>query len=264
MGLLFAAGTLVRANLNAWFLIIAGALSITVFIRALSGFRWRDLAVFGTLFCAGVVVICAPWWIRNCLLTGHFSPFGTSGSFGLVGGFCDEAYRDFGNWNLEATLAAQRQAMQVPGFSQMTLAQQEFQMGEESSRQAWNWIAGNRADLPALAGMKVISHLGFYRQPVPIQLLNGLLFLGAFIGCWATWRSTGFWIVAILMLSVVTTSLTWSHYGRYSLPIRPLIHVASAMGTVYFWSAILRNYGFAAVWRDGSAITIRQSGFRRK
>lgn len=70
-------------------------------------------------------------------------------------------------------------------------------------------------------------------------LVNGMLFFGAIIGC-ATWRwPFGFWIAAIVSVSLLTTMLTWPHYGRYSIPIRPLIHVACAVGTVNFWTWVL-------------------------
>lgn len=90
--------------------------------------------------------------------------------------------------------------------------------------------------------MKVLSHLGFYRLPLPIIWLNGLIYFGMIVGCIATRKTTGFWIVVIVSLSAITTGLTWPHFGRYSIPFRPLVHSASAIGTVMLWSHLLRRF----------------------
>jgi hypothetical protein len=55
----------------------------------------------------------------------------------------------------------------------------------------------------------------------------------------ASRQSFGWWVAVVIGMSVVTTMLTWSHYGRYSIPIRPLIQVGSAIGTFAFWRIVL-------------------------
>ena len=84
-------------------------------------------------------------------------------------------------------------------------------MGQNSSELAQRWIADNWEKIPSLMGMKIVSHLGFYGQPAPILWINGMLFVGAMIGCFVTRRTTGGWIVTFLLLSIVSTSLTWPH-----------------------------------------------------
>ena len=244
VGVLFGVGALVRANLNGWIPMIVVALTIVVLWRIKFGRSWRPVAWGGLCFCIGVVAISMPWWIRNCQVTGGFAPVGTSGSFGLVGGYCDEAYADFGNWSLAASLESQRISMNKPGFYELPLAKQEFLMGQDSVQLAEKWMVEHWTQMPKLVAMKAISHLGFYRQPVPLLCLNGLLFFGAAIGCYVTRKNFGFWVFSCVALSVITTSLAWPHYGRYSIPLRPLIHLASAIGTVSCWREVLLWLGW--------------------
>jgi hypothetical protein len=243
VGLIFGVASLVRANLNAWLLIIVACLIAGLLFQCFRRCACRPLLKYGLSFCLGVGLIASPWWIRNCVVTESFAPFGTSGSFGLVGGYCDAAYADWGNWNLPASVASLRQTTKRPGFFQLKLAQQEQLSGQDSVGLAKHWILNHWEKMPSLMGMKIVNHLGFYNQPVPILWLNGILVVGAMIGCYATRRGTGAWIAIFLLLSIFSTSLTWPHYGRYSLPVRPLMHVASAIGAVYFWSWVLRKGG---------------------
>ena len=244
VGVLFGLGALIRANLNGWIPMILLGIMAAILWRFRSGQSWRHVVTSGFCFCVGIVVISAPWWVRNCLVTGGFAPVGTSGSFGLVGGYCDEAYADYGNWSLEASLESQRISMSKPGFFELALAKQEFLMGQDSVHLARQWIAEHWTQMPMLIGMKSVSHLGFYRQPIPLLCLNGLLFFGAVIGCYVTRSNLGFWVLACVVLSVVTTSLAWPHYGRYSIPLRPLIHLTCAIGTVACWREILLWVGW--------------------
>jgi hypothetical protein len=204
-------------------------------------------------FCVGVVLVAGPWWVRNCLVTKAFAPFGTSGSFGIAGGFTDAAYANGGNWDPEIVLASQRQTLSKPGMLEKSLPEQEYLMGKNSNQLAKTWIAENREKLPLLMLKKAYSHLGFYRQPWPLVCLNGLMLFGAVLGCYASRNSLGFWVAVFVGLSVVTTMLTWSHYGRYSIPIRPLIHVASAVGTIAFWKYVIGKLGQRGTSWNGSS-----------
>jgi hypothetical protein len=240
-GLIYGVGILVRANLNAWLLVGLAAFPLAVVAQALRRRDVRRLLIAGAAFLLGLVVVAGPWWVRNCVVTKAFAPFGTSGSFGMAGAYCDAAYANGGNWNLEIVNDSQRQTLTRPGILSKSLPEQEYEMGQDSTQLAREWIAANRDKLPRLMLKKGISHLGFYRQPPFLMAVNGLLLVGAIVGC-ATSRSPfGFWVAAIIGVSLLTTMLTWPHYGRYSIPFRPLIHVACAVGTVNFWTWMVRR-----------------------
>lgn len=250
-GLLFGVGILIRANLNAWLLLIVSGLAFVLAARLLAGQPCRKLFFAALFFGIGVAVVAIPWWARNCVVTGGFAPSGTSGSFGLVGGYCDAAFADFGNWSIDDSVESQERSLMRPGIRGLSLAQQEYQMGLDSTAAAKAWARENASKLPQLVLMKMVSHLGFYRQPLPLQLINGLILVGAVLGCWSARRSLGGWIALVVLLSLVTTGLTWSHYGRYSIPLRPLLHISCGLGTVYLWSSIFRWLRSRNVSRSG-------------
>ncbi len=191
VGLLFGFGMLVRANLNAWFPLIVAASGVFLLRNYWTGRNCKRLIFGVTAFSIGVLIVAAPYWIRNCSTTGGFTPFGTSGSFGLIGGHCDEAYDDFGNWQLEVSNSTMKITQAKPGFDQLPLAEQELWLAKDSIELSKNWALANGEKMPGLVLMKAISHLGFYRQPFFLQLLNGLLFLGAIFGVISTRRSLG-------------------------------------------------------------------------
>ena len=115
-------------------------------------------------------------------------------------------------------------------------------MGQFSREQGNQWARENWQQLPSLMIDKALSHLALINRPVKIvPWLNALLLAGAVIGCLASWSRFGFWVALILFLSTATTMLTWSHEGRYLIPVRPLIHCAAAIGTVYFWRWVLQT-----------------------
>ncbi|MEQ1904765.1 MAG: hypothetical protein ABL888_11310 [Pirellulaceae bacterium] len=239
VGLLYGFGILVRANLNAWLALICVGLGAIVLGRLWRRIPLGPLLVPAVAFGLGVALIAAPWWIRNCVLTRAFGPSGTSGTFSLAGAYCDKAFSNGGNWDEETVLGSQQRSLQRPGFLSHSLPEQEFLMAEDSRQMARDWVAKNLEKLPVLALKRAQSHLGFYGHPEWLMFLNGLLIFGAVIGCIASRQSFGWWIAVVIGMSVLTTMLTWSHYGRYSIPIRPLIHVGSAIGTFAFWRFVL-------------------------
>lgn len=239
VGLLYGFGILVRANLNAWLLLAIVGLAGLILIQAIRRRPIAWLVVPAAYFGLGVVIVSGPWWVRNCVVSKAFCPFGTSGSFGLAGGYSDIAFSQWGNWDPQAVDVAQATVLARPGIFSKSLAEQEFEMGIESTRMARQWVSDHSAKVPWLMLYKACSHLGFYRQPAILMWINGLLYFGALLGCAYAWRWFGFWAALIVVLSLVSTMLTWEHFGRYSIPIRPLVHAACAVGTVSFWRMIL-------------------------
>ncbi len=242
VGIVFGATLLVRTVLTAWLMqIIVVSLLICV-VQMTRGKSWMVLAWSAVAFLIPVVIMNAPWWNRNIAVTGHFAPFGTAGSIGTAGGFSDGAYANFGNWDLPKVVEVQRETIEKHDLSGLSLPQQEFLMGQESKGVAWKWISEKRnwIKMPVLFVGKALNHLGLVGHAFPLVVINGLLLFGAVLGCLFDRRRFGFWIAAFVFMSLATTVLTWSHYGRYSIPIRPLLHVGCAIGTIQLWAAIIR------------------------
>ncbi|MEM7454430.1 MAG: glycosyltransferase family 39 protein [Planctomycetota bacterium] len=242
VGVLFGLSILVRSNLVAWLvqLLVLGVGGL-IFLAI----RRKGVVPYiqgSALFLFGCVVVCAPWWARNCRATGEFAPLGC-GRLGMIGGYCDESFEDRGNWSLEKTRELQFEI----GVSlwdddrDWTLAETEMETARHSSVRAIQWARDNSAILPQMMLMRVQSHLALHDgMPTYLLALNGLLFFGAILGMLGSWSRFGGWVALVLFLSCATTAMTWAHEGRYSLPIRPVLSACAAIGTVYFWSTVLK------------------------
>jgi hypothetical protein len=80
-GALFGALTLVRPE----YLAIAGLVALVVFVREARG-DWRSSLVRATIFLLGLVLIVAPWTIRNAVALDRFVPISTGGGQVLFAG----------------------------------------------------------------------------------------------------------------------------------------------------------------------------------
>lgn len=242
VGLFFALTLLVRSTLIGWLFQIGGLLIVSVLVKLIRKRNPKKLIQGGFLFLVVVILVCVPWWNRNCQVSGVFTPFGSASSIGFVGGFSEEALRNNGNWSLQAVADRQAQTMREREMTQLTLPQQEFVMGEDSRAEGFKWIQENTDIMPKLSAMKAANHLAITgHENLTIQILNGLLLFGTVVGIYGTWRRLGFWIALVTILSIITTMLTWSHHGRFAIPIRPIWHVGCALGILYVWWPAFRK-----------------------
>jgi hypothetical protein len=235
---------LTRSTLAGWLVLaVPGVLVVAAgqMLRRRSCWRLlRNAAVIAL----GVSAVCLPWWMRNCRRAEAFEPFGSAGKIGMVGGYCDGCYDLGGNWYLPAVQEVERAVQKEPGFFALELPRKEHVTGVESEHRAMDWARSNWQRLPWLATMKGLTHLGLWSQPERwVVVANAVLVGGAIAGCWLSRRSFGGWIFLATALSVATTMLTWSHYGRFAIPIRPFWHLAAAVTIVEFWRWALRKTG---------------------
>ena len=242
-GLAFGAATLVRSNMNSWvlMLIVLSAIGLTIGPR-LVGERRTFFGKF-LLFLLGTVIVAGPWWYRNCQVTKHFEPLGTGGKIGWVGGYCDEALDRGGNWQLHAVLKQQNLSIESRQFRDTPLAVREYYMGRDSFQAGIEWMKSNWKSIPKLMVLKAISHLGFYNHfHIAITLINLAMMISACIGFVMSWKRFGGWATLVLFLSIATAMITWAHYGRYSIPVRPLIHLGSAVTGAWLIHSLFENW----------------------
>lgn len=241
-GLLMGMVLLTRSTLVGWLVLalplLAGLCLVRLYFRQPAGQLLRNAC----LVYVGLGAVCLPWWLRNCRRAEAFEPFGSAGKIGMVGGYCDGCVELGGNWFLPAVQEVEREVRSRPGFFDVDLPRKEHLTGVESEHRAAAWARDNVPKLPWLATMKGLTHLGLWSQPQPwVVVANALLVGGAIGGCWLSRRTFGGWIFLATALSVATTMLTWSHYGRFAIPIRPFWHLAAAVTVVEFWRWVGRK-----------------------
>ena len=228
-GILFAATMLTRGNWNLAFLLMTVASLLLVSAQVRKRIHPVSPAHLFTFWVVCAVLVM-PWWIRNCQVTGHFQPFGTAGSNGLVGAYCDESFNDFGNWQNQLYRQNQIQVLADLDTSQMVLAEREYVTGKASTAKAFAWAGQNWTRLPQLGIYRYLSHWGFTNRtvPWPAKIGNGLLILGGFLGCFMLPARVRSVVGFILLIDALVVMVTWAHVGRYGIPLRPLLHIGFA------------------------------------
>ena len=212
----------------------AGVCLLPAIRKRWATFRWSHLAVF--LLTA--ILFAMPWWIRNCMTTGHFTPFGLAGSCGFVGAYCDEAVANRGQWQSDVFNQNQIEVQKRVDMDKISLADLEYMTGQESMRKTKSWCAANWNRIPKLMLDRGMSHWGFYTPDIPliVQIANVSLIVIGLLGClFCTGSIRGVFIV-VLVLDSLLVMLTWEHLGRYAIPIRPVVHL---------------GYGLAISWLAG-------------
>ncbi len=242
-GGLFALLLLTRGNWNLGLLVFV-PLSALMLIPTIAKRMLPLKFQHAVSFFIAVLIIATPWWIRNCSLTGHFAPFGSAGTCGLIAAWCDESLKDHGNWQPKVFNDLQRRVVDDLPDSGDALVPREVEMARRSSQTAITWCKNNFTRIPELMFWRSLSHWGFFNRSVPpiLHWLNVALVVCGFTGCvLLTGRLRGLFAV-VLLVDLAIVSLTWAHLGRYAIPIRPLIHLGLALVICRFWQEVLKEH----------------------
>ena len=225
-GASFAALMLTRGIWNLGLLVMIAGMSVFLIPQIRNRLEFLSAKHLFT-FLAIATIFASPWWIRNCMMTEHFTPFGTAGSCGFVGGYCDESLADYGQWQLAPFHRNQLEVQKNVDMDTIDLAKLEYMTGQASLQKTKSWIWGNWTKLPELMLYRGLSHWGLFNPSVPriLQAANVWLVVVGLAGCvFFTGRLRGIFIV-VLLLDCLLIMLTWEHLGRYAIPIRPVVHL---------------------------------------
>ncbi|MFK7768480.1 MAG: hypothetical protein AB8B55_14760 [Mariniblastus sp.] len=246
-GLLFGGAMLFRATTSLWLLVFLPALLIYLivlrlkkdlpFLEFLDGQQnfpptpksVRRMGEPILLFAIGLLFAVSPWWICNCKVTKDFKPLGNEIQYKIIGSHNYGNTMD-GNLNIRKVYSHRESLL-------LALVDEKAPIEKESFVAAnhWNatveWIEENPKLNRTMRIQRAWNHLGLNGlESRTRQAANLALVLGALIGCVISWRRFGFIVMILLVASTLVTALTWSDYGRLSLPIRPLLHASFAIG----------------------------------
>ena len=200
-------------------------------------------------FFAVSMLMAMPWWVRNCLVSGHFQPFGSAGANGMVAAYCDESLLHFGNWQSSVYRNHQSSFRKRHDVAELSLAEREYLSGRESLSKSLEWSRYNWYRLPKLMLFRFLSHWGLFNEsvPVPAMVANIALLVVGFIGCVSTRGRPRQIFLLILVIDALVVMLTWAHVGRYAIPIRPLLHIGYGVAIsllfhrIYIWYSARAN-----------------------
>lgn len=225
-GLSFAALMLTRGIWSlGWLILVAVAVAclLPIIRKRWETFRLGHLVVF----LVTAMIVALPWWTRNCMTTDHFTPFGTAGSCGFVGGYCDQSLANYGQWQPDVYNQNQIEVQKNFDMDVVELAHLEHAIGEASVSKTKAWCLENWARLPKLMVFRCLSHWGMFNPSVPrlAQAANLWLVFVGLTGCFFFTGNLRRVFICVLLLDMILVMLTWEHLGRYAIPIRPIVHI---------------------------------------
>ena len=225
------------------------------------GERLRQLA----LVFAGVVLVVAPWTIRNAVTLKAFIPVTTGGGRSLLDSnnalvWTDPALKG----GAIAVLSTEPWATRFVGLSEVEL---DRKAGLEARaflrdhwrewpgaalakvRRLWRWnaTAANTGDW--FTGRQGLS--GLLRAIDPLVIWSALMWPLALWGVWRTWRGTRryFQLLPLHVVAMVTLG-TMVYWGalRLRVPVEPLVLLYAAAGIAdLFWRARAKRAGLALI-----------------
>ena len=199
--------------------------------------KWRVRA-----YClVACLLVVAPWWTRNIVVTGAFLPTGTQGHINLPSGFSQRALDNEGRWRSNpGDGAAELEAAGIDPFSieyEVRLAQHRFGL-------AVAWMRAHPGDVVRLMGLHVWQELRPRRGRTDWMLVIGAaaLALGLF------YRHPGTPTVALALAAMLASvALTWGSIGKFVVPVLPTAMAMIAAMVVTIVALVLRT-----VRRDSS------------
>jgi 4-amino-4-deoxy-L-arabinose transferase-like glycosyltransferase len=181
---------------------------------------WRARAIC-VLAC---LLIVAPWWARNILITEALLPMGSQGPINLPAGFSQRALDNQGRWRSNTGDGAPE--LIASGVDPFSL-EYEVRLARHRSALTLNWMREHPRDVVRLLGMHVWQELRPRRRPTPWDLL----FPAAVVALIYFRRRPGILAVTLILgATLASIALTWGATGRFMIPVQPLmLALVSAM-----------------------------------
>jgi 4-amino-4-deoxy-L-arabinose transferase-like glycosyltransferase len=184
--------------------------------------RWRVRAC-GVLVC---LLVVAPWWVRNVVVTGAFLPTGSQGHINLPAGFSQRALDNEGRWRSNPDDGAL--ALETSGVDPYSL-EYEVRLAQHRFSLAVAWMRAHPADVLRLMGLHVWQELRTRRDRTDWTLLVPAVLVALAV----LRRHRGARAVAVALTAmVVSVALTWGSIGKFILPVLPTVVATIAAAVI--------------------------------
>ncbi|MEQ1903731.1 MAG: hypothetical protein ABL888_06075 [Pirellulaceae bacterium] len=195
--------------------------------RSIPKFLWPSLAMATV-----ILLVCGPWWVRNAQLTNLGGAWGYDLPIQLTGGYFDDVIVNRGQIAYGPIRIVESSISSGKRYRELDQPHRERAMADLAFKHTFGWLGRNLSQVPPLIQWKVLNHLNLTKSPIQVGA-NGLLLVLAFLGCWMSRVPLGFWIAALILISVLTNAVTWSDGGYSSIPLRPLIAIAASYAIIF-------------------------------
>ncbi len=237
-GAVFGALILTRSMFVVWLPAIW-----MLFLVALPGDRATRFKL-STVVVLCACALCAPWWLRNCLVLDRFMPLGTQGATTLLGGYSDEALLGNGDWQAGPELQLRHELSQLSSFQTLTTdSEREIAIAVEASHRVRQWLWEHLHDLPILILRRIYVHWNPYAGASLLWKVP--LILGA-VGLLARREPARFWLLGLPLTSTVVVAGFYSTGGRFLVPLYGILFTVAGMGVG--WSLL---WGLATICGQG-------------
>lgn len=178
-----------------------------------------------TAIVAIAMLVCAPWWVRNCVVLKTFMPLGTQGPITLVGGYNDDAILMRGQWHVGPENRLRRGA--EAEVASADIPAREVHVARRASRQVKEWIGSHLGTLPNLAWVRLKNEWNPYNG-------RALAFrLAALVGlCWlcTLHRSAALLLGGVIIVNSITVMMLYSVGGRFLVPTYGILYTLAGIG----------------------------------
>lgn len=219
IGVTVAGMILVRSLFVLW---LPGLWMLILLIRTKHRVRDASLVLL-------VAIVCmSPWWVRNCIVLERFMPLGTQGPITLLGGYCDEAIGDGGDWQHAPEQRLRQSMRENAAFNALPSdVARELMIVDESKRLVRSWIAEHMSGLPRLFLARVVTHWNPYTGK---SLVWRLLILVGAIYLLAKRRPEAWVLVGLPVMNTILVASLYTTGGRFLVPLYGILFTLSAIG----------------------------------
>ncbi len=187
------------------------------------------------------VALLLPWWARNCYVLQRWMPLGTQGPITLLGGYCDEAVLQGGDWQHGPEQRLRASLRSDPTFRALPddIAR-EVRVADESRILVKKWVHEHWNTLPSLFVKRIVTHWNPYSGPSLVWKIF------AMVGAWTLIRKSprdAVILVGLPLMNTILIGMLYSTGGRFLVPLYGILFTLAAIGVATLTEAtLLKNW----------------------
>jgi len=175
------------------------------------------------------LLVCLPWWLRNCWVLGSGWPLGTQGSISLLGGYSDEAMAAHGEWQVAPEERLRSQLALTGRTAGLTLVAREVLVAAEAGRASRAWAWQHAWQLPLLALERAMTEWSPYTGRALLWKLTAVCGL-ILLACRAP--AAAWLLLGVLLVNTCTVMLLYSVGGRFLVPCYGVLYTLAGLGVL--------------------------------
>ena len=177
------------------------------------------------------LLVVAPWWTRNIVVTGAFLPTGSQGHINLPAGFSQRALDNEGRWRSNDDDGG----LEASGIDPYSI-EFEVRLAEQRFARALEWMRAHPREVVNLMGLHIWQELRVRRGRTDWTLLVPAIVVALVFFR----RHPGTPIIALILAAMLMSiALTWGSVGKFIVPVHPVtVAIVAAMAVAIAASVV--------------------------